>query len=776
MDASILDKLPDWRQPSSCYCNKVLTVHKNNANIGDISLSNKECIVFGRKKDQCDVVLDHQSISRKHAVLFFGEQGSVYLMDLGSSHGTSVDGRKIEHGKPVLVACNSEIRFGQSSRRYVLSVKPSRPEVPVFCNDTPVSMEGSTVSNTKAESIVTESVAVEEQRKLRQAEIAAYAQEMSSTVPIFKSSTKLSAASLVDAQTAEAEADGATVELPVDSIELDNEDDESSSDDDSPGSAPSSDAANPAPVVQPIDHTPAGDVESFALSRKIPLSHQVDLTGHSKAVVCLSLEHSGNRVVTGSLDYNIKFYDFGGMDRRHLSFKTVEVEEGHPVQGVSHSPSGDRFVVCTGSCQPKVYTRDGEEVITFCRGDMYLRDLSNTKGHTMEVTGVEWHPEDKNIILSSGLEGALRLWDLRGEANFGNLMNKHVLKIRGKTGQTRVGATCCSFNRDGSKMIGGATDGTIHIWNTRKHYSRADIVIQHANVYEPESSVISVKPSPLSSMSNLLASRGEDGTLRLWNLLSPKVPLRSYTRVENVYPTANVEFSPDGTFLCCCTSLTGKSADVEEKSMLYFYDIREVTSTKNTKEQSPCLGIGVSSESSAICVKWQPKTNQIFCSTSNGKTRVFFDPRLSQKGAVLTAGRNPKRLKDPSDYAAVGEIYNPNALPMYKEENASEARIRKAAIRRDPVISKIPERTGAGATKQAENTSFFFTQYVMEGRKADMSHREDPREALLKLDDIAKKDPIFFGSAYASTQPKTQLHDESFEQEQEKFKKQRTML
>ena len=66
-------------------------------------------------------------------------------------------------------------------------------------------------------------------------------------------------------------------------------------------------------------------------------------------------------------------------NRRHLSFKTVEVEEGHPVQGVSHSPSGDRFVVCTGSCQPKVYTRDGEEVITFCRGDMYLRDLSNTK-------------------------------------------------------------------------------------------------------------------------------------------------------------------------------------------------------------------------------------------------------------------------------------------------------------------------------------------------------------------------------------------------------------
>jgi WD40 repeat protein len=42
---------------------------------------------------------------------------------------------------------------------------------------------------------------------------------------------------------------------------------------------------------------------------------QVDLGGHTKAVSCLSSEPSGNRIVTGSLDYNMKLYDFGGMDR-----------------------------------------------------------------------------------------------------------------------------------------------------------------------------------------------------------------------------------------------------------------------------------------------------------------------------------------------------------------------------------------------------------------------------------------------------------------------------
>lgn len=45
---------------------------------------------------------------------------------------------------------------------------------------------------------------------------------------------------------------------------------------------------------------------------------------------------------------------------------------------------------------------------------------------------------------------------------------------------------------------------------------------------------------------------------------------------------------------------------------------------------------------------------------------MFYDPSFSVKGALQTAGRAPKRQKDPSDFCAVGEIYLPNALPMYK--------------------------------------------------------------------------------------------------------------
>ena len=64
---------------------------------------------------------------------------------------------------------------------------------------------------------------------------------------------------------------------------------------------------------------------------------------------------------------------------RHRAFRSIEVQDGYPVTALSHSPSGDRFIVGTGSSQPKVYDREGVELMKFVKGDMYLRDLTNTK-------------------------------------------------------------------------------------------------------------------------------------------------------------------------------------------------------------------------------------------------------------------------------------------------------------------------------------------------------------------------------------------------------------
>jgi hypothetical protein len=64
--------------------------------------------VLGRS-DECDVVLQDRSISRKHASLTF-QEGHWFLQDLGSTNGVTKDGRRIER---VEVEDGDEFRLGE---------------------------------------------------------------------------------------------------------------------------------------------------------------------------------------------------------------------------------------------------------------------------------------------------------------------------------------------------------------------------------------------------------------------------------------------------------------------------------------------------------------------------------------------------------------------------------------------------------------------------------------------------------------------------------------
>ena len=135
----------------------------------------------------------------------------------------------------------------------------------------------------------------------------------------------------------------------------------------------------------------------------------------------------------------------------------------------------------------------------------------------------------------------------------------------------------------------------------------------------------------------------------------------------------------------------------------------------------------------------------------------------------MTAGRNAKkREKEVEDQTVVGEIYYPNALPLFKVESSLDKKMREKS---DPLRSKVPAKQLDKGPGQKPNMSFFFTKFVTDGVKINNSRAEDPREALLKMDEKAKSDPIFFGRAYESSNPKNVLHTQTFEEEQEEFKK-----
>lgn len=71
--------------------------------------------VIGRD-DDCAIAVDLHTVSRRHAQIVLGIDGTATIEDLGSKNGTSVNGQEI-HG-PVTLADGDEIRVGSVSMTY----------------------------------------------------------------------------------------------------------------------------------------------------------------------------------------------------------------------------------------------------------------------------------------------------------------------------------------------------------------------------------------------------------------------------------------------------------------------------------------------------------------------------------------------------------------------------------------------------------------------------------------------------------------------------------
>ncbi|KAJ7967859.1 nuclear inhibitor of protein phosphatase 1 [Quillaja saponaria] len=109
---------PDWAiepRPGVYY----LDVLKDGQVLDRINLDKRRSI-FGRQIQTCDYVLDHQSVSRQHAAVIPHKNGSVYVIDLGSAHGTFVANERLTKDSPVELEVGQSLRFAASTRVYIL--------------------------------------------------------------------------------------------------------------------------------------------------------------------------------------------------------------------------------------------------------------------------------------------------------------------------------------------------------------------------------------------------------------------------------------------------------------------------------------------------------------------------------------------------------------------------------------------------------------------------------------------------------------------------------
>ena len=70
------------------------------------------------------------------------------------------------------------------------------------------------------------------------------------------------------------------------------------------------------------------------LTSSIPSSHEVIIKGHKKGVTALDIDPKGYRMISGGNDYNVRLWDFQGMNKSMNSFRILEPYEGQPINKV----------------------------------------------------------------------------------------------------------------------------------------------------------------------------------------------------------------------------------------------------------------------------------------------------------------------------------------------------------------------------------------------------------------------------------------------------------
>lgn len=120
IDTSTLSLTVQRGPPTAASGHAHLKVIKERARVGLILAGGRDVTVLGRNSKMSHEVLEHHSISRRHAALVHNGDGDVFAADLGSTHGTYVNGCKIPARTATRLSDGDILKFGESSRWAVI--------------------------------------------------------------------------------------------------------------------------------------------------------------------------------------------------------------------------------------------------------------------------------------------------------------------------------------------------------------------------------------------------------------------------------------------------------------------------------------------------------------------------------------------------------------------------------------------------------------------------------------------------------------------------------
>ncbi len=250
------------------------------------------------------------------------------------------------------------------------------------------------------------------------------------------------------------------------------------------------------------------------------------LPGHRDGARAVAFDAQGQRLASGGYDRAVRVWDPATGDQ------LLQVQHGAIVRSVAFSPDGKQLA---GAGQ------DGTIKVWDAGGGADVRTLS---AHGAVLYGIAYSPDGRHLA-AAGNDGVARIWDVA------------TWQEQPPLGQGAVLVTGLAYSPDGRHLATGSDTGAIRIWDVDtgresldlKAYSRpagtpaapgredaapalllrGHTAIVYRVIFRPDG--------------RRLASCGQDGTVRIWDLEAGRQVLQFTAHAGTVW---SVAYSPDG--------------------------------------------------------------------------------------------------------------------------------------------------------------------------------------------------------------------------------------
>ena len=734
--------------------------HNTIIEIGNSSqvIKDRDVLMVGRQASSCDIRIAHKSLSRQHALLYYSTSNSadrlgLYVIDLNTKTGTFINEIKITPNTPAQLKNGDTIQFGKARPTFTIRWENSNNNKKKNGNDKMATTATATATATSNNSNENDNIYNDKDQN-------------DSDKHSVEQSTGFGLTGR-DQRKAEIEAMMASLEEKPSYTKY----------------VPSSDEKqtmlnNSQKKDHSSRHQKHVPPNNLILEKyKLPLTACTDIayveSCHISSVV---MDPTGSRFAIGSMNSSLKLYDFGGYNIADPNpFFNGTVEDGYPIRSMSYSSDGALILIGTGSSQCQVFNRDGQDIIKFVRGDVYVRDPSKTIGHTATVTGVGWHPLEKSIVFTTSRDGSLRMWNVdKGKLTFGFLNCSDVVVIKHlRTGRKTI-PTCLAVS---TNTIAIGTDcGGIQVYKypfvsklRPQQYTEVSSSTQQDSNSNSGNSIICLAYSVDATK---LACRTKAG-VTVWNTASKittstppwmqfdNVPLDDVD-TDSCIPT--LAFSPNGKILCIATSKKNQHQTRSFRNSLEIFLISKDAHCNKMKPPSPIYSLPFLHTEAGypvLSLSWHNKLNQILVTTSKG-FQIWYSADWSTKGILLTSTRRRKRNKaedtlqaiyikrapPPGSIVREEEIITPNSLPLFSDDRQRfrSKKHRREDEHQESVAKHIPESKPSKGIFRTTTASTAFKQRIMDDNSSTQKiiAGKDPREALAKYNEGKS----YIGQAY----------------------------